>query len=116
MKNQDKNNRKRNIAPPRYECDNPSTEKLLQKIDNELAKLERCDVYSGKVYPLSSSLPKAPAVNNYTDSSLAFCVAVVNCLRRLINELPSRRDWLDPDLEKVARGLLKEADRFNIKR
>ena len=28
-------------------------------------------------------------------------------LRQIIDSLPSRRDWLDPDIERIARKLLK---------
>jgi len=29
-------------------------------------------------------------------------------LKRIINDLPTNRDWLDPDLEKEAREIIKE--------
>ena len=32
-------------------------------------------------------------------------------LGRILNELPTRRDWLDPDLERDARALSKEGGR-----
>lgn len=28
------------------------------------------------------------------------------CLSQILGALPSRRDWLDPDLEKMARGIV----------
>jgi hypothetical protein len=33
--------------------------------------------------------------------------ALESILRRIINDLPTNRDWLDPELEKAARDILK---------
>jgi len=30
------------------------------------------------------------------------------CLKSIINDLPSNRDWLNPDIERMARTLIKE--------
>ena len=33
--------------------------------------------------------------------------AAKHLLERFVNELPTRRDWLDPDLERAAREFVK---------
>ena len=33
--------------------------------------------------------------------------ALESILRQIINDLPTKRDWLDPELEKAARDILK---------
>jgi hypothetical protein len=33
---------------------------------------------------------------------------LVKFVRRLMNELPSNKDWLDPELEKLINELIKE--------
>jgi hypothetical protein len=37
--------------------------------------------------------------------------ALLYCLRRIINELPANRDWLDPALEAAARDAIANAER-----
>jgi len=39
--------------------------------------------------------------------------AAILFLRRLMDELPEKRDWLDPDLEKGAKNLLKQVEERN---
>jgi hypothetical protein len=34
--------------------------------------------------------------------------SLIRLVRRLMNELPSNRDWLDPDLEKLINELINE--------
>lgn len=43
-------------------------------------------------------------LNDYEDKikSLTFC------LKRIIDDLPPNRNWLDPDLEKMAKNLIEE--------
>ncbi len=36
---------------------------------------------------------------------------LVHLLRHIINDLPQRRDWLDPDIEREARALLFGLDK-----
>lgn len=34
----------------------------------------------------------------------------IYALKRLIDELPSKRDWLDPELERIARDVIAESE------
>jgi hypothetical protein len=48
----------------------------------------------------------------YADSKLyAAAPDMLEALERIVTDLPSRRDWLDPDIEKLARAAIAKAKR-----
>ena len=60
----------------------------------------------------------APLMHAAANESIAAmfaqgCALEVKCgdlnfvLKRFLDELPSRRDWLDPDLERIAKDLVR---------
>lgn len=65
--------------------------------------------YVKMVESLESELTAANAAraeNRRLREALGFATHIVT---NFVNQLPSRRDWLDPDLERMAKGFLAEA-------
>jgi len=40
----------------------------------------------------------------------------LSCLKELVDELPIKRDWLNPDLEKTIKNIIKRAERNKSKK
>jgi hypothetical protein len=47
---------------------------------------------------------------------IAFAGSVESVLRRIINDLPKKRDWLDPQLEREAKFILQANDQGQLRR
>lgn len=69
--------------------------------------------------PLRDPLTASPAVHAVTPlkpaledehSPIAVCAALAFVLRRILDDVPTSRDWLDPLLENQARAVLEASD------
>jgi len=49
------------------------------------------------------------AVNNH-DRLEALNKTAAHVISQMLQMLPAKRDWLDPDIEKLARSVLKEVE------
>lgn len=61
------------------------------------------DLKSSAKELIETSLSNTSAIIQIADER----AALKNILKRILDDLPQNRDWLDPDLEKVARELVK---------
>jgi hypothetical protein len=52
---------------------------------------------------IRSCIPEPRAI----EDMIAFAGSVESVLRRIINDLPKKRDWLDPQLEREAKFILQ---------
>lgn len=52
---------------------------------------------------IRSRIPEPRAI----EDMIAFAGSVESVLRRIINDLPQKRDWLDPQLEREAKLILQ---------
>jgi hypothetical protein len=61
---------------------------------------------------IRSRIPKPRAI----EDMIAFAGSVESVLRRIINDLPQKRDWLDPQLEREAKFILQANAQAQIPR
>ena len=57
---------------------------------------------------IRSRIPEPRAI----EDMIAFAGSVESVLRRIINDLPQERDWLDPLLEREAKFILQANDKI----
>lgn len=60
---------------------------------------------TGHAYPSLQDLAPDPRAAAEAD----LLGQAMYCLLQIVQMLPSRRDWLDPDIEKLARAVLSQA-------
>jgi hypothetical protein len=74
-----------------------------------------CGVYAEEVEGHAVSVCRAPRYEReeqWKDNATLICKAprLHYLLRQIMSDLPKRRDWLDPEIEKEAKDILKKLE------
>ena len=69
--------------------------------------IERSDSLDASSYSIPELLTAARRAVELEETALS----LARILERILDDIPARRDWLDPDLERVAREVINNARR-----
>lgn len=84
------------------------TDTLLEDLMNRMEVPDH--LKSSAITLLELSLNNTATILRTIDkeaANIATTAAMKDILKRIINDLPQNRDWLDPNIEKIARELIK---------